>query len=638
MKKLKRLLGILITITVASSMTGCTDKKSSVTSENSSELEQVSTIITSDTKSTKYFSDFDLKSDYDDITATINLDNENTIIDGTGVSFDDKTVTITKGGTFYLSGIMSDGQIYVNAEENVQLVFDGVNIANSSSAPVFVENAKNVSITLADNSENILSDTENYVFTSADENEPDAVIFSKDDLSINGNGKLTVNANYNEGITTKNDLRISGGNIEIKSVGNGIKGKDSVVVQNTSLTIDSGEDGIKTSNSEEKDKGYIVFESGTFNITAQNDAVQTETFLTVNDGEYNFKTGDGADSVQNNKNEIPQMNGEVGMPGGGFERPQMPTGENGEMNIQSEKITDDETTESQKGFKVGTILTINGGNIKTDCVDDSIHAGDDIQINNGEFNLNTGDDGIHSDSNVNIENGNITINKCYEGIEGIVITVNGGEVTIIASDDGLNASDGTTNSADPMASSPNCAININGGKVSVNADGDGMDSNGSITINDGEVIVESSEMGADSALDCGVEILLNGGTVLALGGCEMLETPSDSSKQNIVVVAFDSQQNINTKISMTDESDKEIISYTSSKKYTAAIISTPNIEKGKEYGVLIDDELVEKIKIEDIVTTIGNVANGQFGGRGSKNFGNRDDMMPFNENNNASEL
>ncbi len=625
MKKLKRFLGILITMICAVSAVGCSGEKSN-NDDTESTLSTDTAAVTESTLSaetvsnketSEYFSEFDLNDSYTDITAEISLNDNSTNINGKNAAFSDGKLSVTGGGTFLLSGKLSDGQIYVNAgDENVQLVFNGVEISNNDSSPVYIEQAKNTSITLADGSKNILSDGTSYTFKNADENEPDAVIFSKDDLSINGSGSLEITAKYNEGITTKNDLRIADGCINIVSVGNAIKGKDSVAVRNAAITVNSQEDGIKTSNAKEADKGYIYFESGTFNITALNDAVQAEKKLTVIDGEFNLKTGNGADSVQNKQNIMPA---------------------GGRMDFENKSNTEDETTESQKGFKAGDEICINGGTITTDCVDDSIHSAGNININNGEISLKSGDDGIHSDSNVTINNGNISIEKSYEGIEGIKIVLNNGNVNIIADDDGLNASDGSANSSDPMAVSPDCVIDINGGNLTVNAGGDGIDSNGTMNINGGITIVEGPENDGNSALDTGSDIFINDGTVIALGSSGMLETPSSSSKQNTIVAVFE-QQTSGSEISVKDENDKTIASYTPSKKYSSAIISCPEIETGKEYSLSTgENNTVDKITISDTITTYGNVPSNPMGGGGrenkgdfDKNFGNR--QIPTNEN------
>ncbi|MBQ3567295.1 MAG: carbohydrate-binding domain-containing protein, partial [Oscillospiraceae bacterium] len=681
---------------ISTMMTACSDKSSSVseqtaenTTENTTAAETSATVNSSATATSDYFSEFDLKTDYSNATAQISLDNKDTKISGSNAVLENNKISINSGGTYVFSGKLDDGQIYVNCDENVQLVFNGVDISNSSTSPVFVENAKNVLITLAEGTENILTDSENYVFDSADENEPDAVIFSKDDLSMNGSGTLTINANYNEGITTKNDLRISDSNISITSKGNGIKGKDSVVVQNTTLKINAGEDGIKSSNAEETDKGYIVFESGEFDITAENDAVQSENSLMVNGGSFNITTGGGAASAPTKTQDFGQMggrekfdksemqvptdeDGNIVMPeipfDGDFTPPDMqtPTDENGEAVIPDnfgnfdgfggeradrDELTDEstgETLESQKGFKSGSTIIINGGAINADCSDDTLHSTSDININGGDFSLSSGDDGIHSDANVKISSGNIIIRNSYEGIEGVVIDVDVATVDITASDDGFNSSDGSGNTMNPMAATEGCELNINGGKIYVNSGGDALDSNGTMTVNGGVVLVDGPENDGNSALDSGLEIKVNGGVLIAAGSSGMLETPSDSSEQNVLVVTFDEEKSANTPVYVQNENGETMCAYTPSKKYSAVVISSPEIADNKEYSVYSggsvntensdsylwknytensnsnSGELVEKVTVSDKITRIGNGSVGMMDG--GMNHGGRDGM------------
>ncbi|MBE6845281.1 MAG: carbohydrate-binding domain-containing protein [Ruminococcus sp.] len=648
MKYLKRLLGILIAITsVSVLMTGCEKQtNSSVTEEKgitSQALESTENSTDSGTVAgelseySDYFSNFDLQSDYNNVTADIKLNGDDVQISGSGAEFSDKIISITTGGTFVFSGVLDDGQIFVNAEENVQLVFNGVNITNLSSAPVYVENAKNVAVTLVDNTENVLSDTENYVFSDTDANEPDAALFSKDDLSINGNGSLTVNANYNEGIATKNDLRISGGKIAVNSKGDSVKGKDSVVVQNADITINSEADGIKTTNTEETDKGFVVFESGNFDITAQNDAVQSENFLNVNGGTFNIMTGEGAAAAQTD------------MESAGF-------GGRDRMDrdfIMQENQADDEITESQKGLKSNTVINVNGGAISADCSDDAVHAAVDIQINGGELSLSSGDDGIHCDNNIKIANGNIRVLNSYEGIEGIVIDVDGGYLDIVSSDDCFNSSDGTGGSMDPMAVSENCVLNINDGYVYVNSGGDALDSNGILNINGGLVLVDGPENDGNSALDSGSEINVNGGTLIAAGSSGMLELPNETSGQNVIVAAFENEVSGSTPVYLTDENGDVLFSYIPSKKYSAVIISSPEITTGSEYSVYCGGtvtkagdsinywkeyseesscsggELIGNVTVSSTVTTVGNISSGMMGGGKMGGFGGQ--MPPDGE-------
>ncbi len=626
MKKLKKLLCAFILISMITySASGCKNKESSADTEKTESASvnyqtmSLTKSIESDNNS-EYFTEFDLSADYKDVTADIQLNEDDVNITGENAVYGDKKVSITAGGTYVISGNLNDGQIYVNSEddENVHIIFNGVNINNSTSSPVYIENAKNTAITLAEGTENILADPEKYEYASSDQNEPDSVIFSKDDLSFNGSGSLNITANYNEAITTKNDLRISDGQYNITAVGNGIKGKESVVIRNADINITSGEDGIKSSEAEKTDKGFIVFESGNYNIKAMQDAVQSENFLIINDGDFNIKTQGSSENSNDNSTENSS---------------DISAQNNSGFNVRQGAMegNPNKTEDSEKGFKSSKTITVNNCNITADCMDDCIHASGNVEINNGTFLLNTKDDAVHSDGNIIVNGGNIDIENSYEGIEGVVIDINGGDIKIKSDDDGFNASDGSGGGV--MTASPSCQLNFNGGSVYVDAEGDGLDSNGTININDGTIIVDGPVNDGNGALDSGADILVNGGILVAAGSSGMAETPSESSEQNSIAAAFSQDKSAATLIYIIDENDKVIAAYKPSKVFSSIIISSPQIEKGKEYKVYSGGsaekitekqfgsdikcsggELVEAVTISEAVSYVGSGTFGMVGG------------------------
>lgn len=622
MKKLKRILSIITFMSMTSFfMTGCDNnqtKSDSSTVFETGEItrsENIELSSNSSVNNSDYFSEFDLSTDYKEVTADIQLNGESVKINGKNAEYNNKTVSITSGGTYVISGTLNDGQIYVNSnnDENVHIIFNGINITNTTSSPIYIENAKNTAITLVDGTDNILIDSEDYQLENSDDNEPDAVIFSKDDLSFNGNGTLNITANYNEGITTKNDLRIFEGTYKINSVGNSIKGKDSVVIQNAEMQITSGEDGIKSTEADQDDKGYIVFEGGKYEIEALQDAVQSENFLIINSGDFNIKTG--SENSENNTDNAEHNNFMTG-------------------KMMSMEGNPNKTENSEKGFKSERSIIINNGTVSVDCTDDCIHASGDIEINNGKFTLNSNDDAIHSDSTFSINDGTVNIEKSYEGIEAAVINVNGGEINIKSEDDGFNASDGTDNSSGRMISvSPSCELNFNGGDVYVNASGDGLDSNGVININNGTIVVDGPTNDGNGALDSGTEINVNGGILVAAGSSGMAEVPSDNSVQNSVAVTFSQNNSASTLVYILDNENNVIAAYKPSKEYSSIIISTPDIKIGKEYSIYsggdsIEDtgnkflsgvtcsngELIETFTVSEIVSYVGTGIIGQRSG------------------------
>lgn len=651
MNNLKKLSAIIAAILICSfSMTGCneTETSSSVSNADSSSSSHTEGNVSAVSDSNKnenqtvdsdYFDEDDLDTSYDNPNAEITLNGTTAEIKGSGAEFSDKKISITAGGTYVLSGTLDDGQVYVNTKEKVHLVLNGTNISCSDSSPIFIEDSDNAVITVCDGTENTLSDTTNYVYENTDENEPDAVIYSKDDLAVNGSGTLNITANYNEGLTSKNDLRISGVTINVTSIGNSIKGKDSLAIMNAIITAESQSDGLKSSNAEETDKGYIAIESGEFNITAAQDGIQAETDLIINNGTFNIKTGSGAGEAANSET-------------------QQQFGDMGGMQAEGNSNT---TVESEKGIKAGKTLTINGGEITADCTDDAIHSGDSIEINSGTFMLSSGDDGIHADTELSFNGGDVSVLQSYEGLESTVINVNDGKISIVASDDGFNASEGSsdeTTTSDTNTSnggqfggfgggggfgdvSENCIFNINGGYIYVNAGGDGLDSNGVININGGTTIVDGPVNDGNASLDSGSEINVNGGTLIAAGSSGMAELPSDTSSQASLAIGFDQSQNAETIVCIQDESGNNIITYSPSKTYSSIIVSSPEITQGGTYsvyyggscsgaetdGLYSDGEysggtLLETVSADSIVTQIGTSTSGMMGGMGGGRGGN----------------
>ena len=158
----------------------------------------------------------------------------------------------------------------------------GLTLTCQSSAPLYVLSADKVSLTLAPDTVNTFTDGKAY--TAAFEKQPNACICSRDDLVINGTGTLNVQGNFNNGIGTKNDLRIAGGVITVSAVKNALKGNDSVAIQNGAITLTAGKDAIKADNEDKPDKGYVYIAGGDIRITAGDDAIQATQDVTITGG------------------------------------------------------------------------------------------------------------------------------------------------------------------------------------------------------------------------------------------------------------------------------------------------------------------------------------------------------------------
>jgi len=526
----------------------------------------------------------------------ITLAGEAINFDGGGAIVADNIITITSGGTYSINGTLNDGQIRINTNDNeiVRLVLNGVDITFSTSAPIYVINSGKTVITLADNTENYVTDRDSYIYEESETDEPNAAIFSKDDLTINGNGTLTVDANYNNGIQSKDGLKIVSGTITINAVNDGVKGRDYIAIKGGAITIESGGDGMQSNNDEDSAKGFIIIEGGTINASVGEDGIQVETSLIIKDGDITIASGGG--SSNSNKTDI------IEDPWGGDwgdrvirDNPDdmaIPDGSVWDMPEIEDNPDKESSASSAKGIKAGVDITIDGGTINIDSADDSIHSNEDLTINGGNITLASGDDGMHADSTLEINGGNINITESYEGIESSTITINGGNIHLIASDDGINATDGNDGfmvngqlgQADFNFSQDN-HLYINGGYIVIDAAGDGIDINGSIDITGGTVIVNGPTSNNNGPLDYLSSFKISGGLLIAVGSSGMAQAPDTSSTQYSVMVNLTSIQPADTIIHIETEGGEETLTFLPNKAYQSIVLSSPELENGLTYTV-----------------------------------------------------
>lgn len=333
-----------------------------------------------------------------------------------GVKVSGSTVTITEAGTYVLSGTLTDGQIIIDAgdEDDVRLVLENASITCTTTAPIYAKNADKVIISLPENTESTVTDT----VTGTDGNdELTAAIFAECDLSVNGTGTLNVNANANDGITSEDKLKITGGVLNITSADDGLVGKDAVLIKDGAVHITASGNGIKSTKSE-ADKGYVYIGGGTVNITAEQDGIQAETSVLISAGEVNITAGGGANGEQKTGN---------AMFGG------------------AQSTTTDETL-STKGIKVEAALDITGGTIDVTASDDGLNAAgssvdggfgtagsDTLTVNGGMLTVNASGDGLDSNGALTINGGTVYVSGPTGDGNGTfdcdgVFTINGGVV------------------------------------------------------------------------------------------------------------------------------------------------------------------------------------------------------------------
>ena len=583
-------------------------------SNNSSTAELFSAKDVSD-----MFTDRDYEIGYDENSSIfIQLNGDSISCDSNSVKVSGTMATITDEGTYVISGTLSDGMIVVNAGEKdkLKLVLNGVSINSETSAPIYILEADKVFITLATDTSNTLSN--GGKFNAVDENNIDSVIFSKQDLTFNGLGSLTVSSPAGHGIVSKDDLVFTSGTYTINSASHGLDANDSVRIANADITIDAGKDGIHAENSDDAELGFVYIASGTFNIFADGDGISAEAYMQINDGSFQIVSGGGSTNAS--------------------------------------KQSDD----SLKAIKSAGYLLISNGTFNIDSADDAVHSNASIAVNGGNFEIASGDDGFHADESLTVSAGTINITESYEGLEALNLEVSGGDITLVATDDGLNAAGGTDSSgfggprgndnfggrhgnggfrgprvndipdnvADPRGnkgfggpqgdgnfngsngtndnngftplegnegfsggrggggfSNGDGTLVISGGNLYIKAFGDGIDANGTLEISGGNITVCGPTQGDTATLDYDTSGVITGGTFIGTGASGMAQSFS-SSEQGVIAVKV-GNQSADTQIVLKDKSGNTLISYAPELSFAVVILSSPEIVKGETYTLSV---------------------------------------------------
>ena len=464
------------------SMTACSAKNTAKTTQSSVETSQESTQAQTKTGSestgdaqsqtrdlTKLYGEEDLKDTWEESESTmISLNNADAEIKGEGAKLADGILTISAAGTYVLSGHFQ-GQVVIAAgeEDVVHLVLNGAEISNDQGSAIYASSGKKVVLTLAAGTENTVSDGSTY--SDISEDAPDAAIYVKNDLTINGSGSLTLTGNSQSALKVKDNLVILAGTLDITAADKGIKGSDSVAIEDGNLTI-----------------------------SAKDDAITTEGALSF-------------------------------------------------------------------------------------------------------------------------YNGSLFIKESAEGMEGVQVLIAGGNIDITSSDDGINArglleetATDEEKEAYGMENQPDTYLKITGGVVSIKSEADAIDSNGQVYMEGGGVYISGPESGGNASLDYNGEAVISGGVFMSAGTSDMFQSFSSSSTQNYIEVFYDSAQTAGTKITVTDESGKELASLTPTVSFSAALISLPDFATGSKVTVTTGSDSQE-VTLSAGANRIGN-GSGGFGG------------------------
>lgn len=517
-------------------------------------------------EATEYFTANDLRTDWDEtqVTATITLDGDSAQVNGNGAYYNDGSVVITGAGYYVFSGTLDDGNIVVDAYDSskVFVILSGASLYCSDDACLRVENAEKVFLMLAEGTENRMESGATYSQTALDDN-TGGVIFAHDDLTINGSGSLDIVANYKHGIDANDDLKITGGTITITCPSDGLHVNDSFRLRDANLTIAAGDDGVHSDTD-------VYIESGTLLITECYEGIEAPIIEVAGGDIMIYPTDDGFNA----------NGGSSGNFGGGM-RGGMGGGMMGRGNRDSAS-EDGESTGERPDFGDGEMPDFSE------------------MFENGEMptppDWSESEDGERPEMPEMSEDG--------ERPEmGEMPEMSGEQQSAEASDDGEDTE---------------TYIRITGGNIMIineNAqDADGLDSNGSVYIEGGTILVSLNGNGSNNAIDYGSEsggvAEISGGTIVAAGGAIMAESFDATSPQPSISYATSAAAG--TAVTLKGADGTVLLNWEVPCSFTYLTISSPDMAIGETYTLVIGDT-EEEVTLESSVTTLG-TATGGFGG------------------------
>ena len=550
------------------------------TSNNTTTSSNIQELVAND-----MFSNKDKEVGYDETTAkTIKLEN--------------KSITISQEGTYILSGSISNGQVIVDAPDTakIRIILNGVNINNDTSAAIYVKKADKVFLTTAKGTTNTLSNKKEFVNTTTEE--INAVIYSKEDITLNGQGTLNINAVYGNGVVSKDDLVITSGTYNINAANHGLRGKDSVKIADGIINVTAKKDAIHGENNDDATKGYVYIGGGKLNLKSESDAIDTTSILQVDGGQITITATDDA------------MHSEDRLIVKG-----------GTINI----------LQSEEGIE-GKRVDIKGGTINLKSNDDGINAtsGSTTQttsVNNSTTNNNTTTNNTTTKTkNTNNKNAkqNTSQEKMPEMNGQMPPRMNGQQPPEMNGQrpprmngqqppemNGHMMRDGK--GGGDFEVDKDAYINISGGKITILANGDGIDSNGSLTVTEGTVYVSGPNNGGNGSLDYNGEGTITGGTVITAGASGMNQNFGSSSTQGSILLNNIDSQKSGTKIEVKDSTGKVIASYTPEKDYNSILVSSPQIKKGAKYTITAGS-YTKQVEMTSLIYDEGSRMGGNFGG------------------------
>ena len=572
---------ILTGVLTLTLFTGCfsSDSKEAGASQNANTSADAAAV---NFTASEMFTDRDLDASYDESSAvTITFTEAAAACSNDTVNISDSTITISEAGTYILEGSSENMQVRIDAAENdkIQLVLNDLTLSCETSAPIYVKNADKVFVTLAPDTNNTLSTTNEYIQT--DDNTVDAVLFSKADLTLNGSGSLTISSPYGHGIVSKDDLAVTGGTYSMTCARHGLSGKDSVRILDGTFYLTTTKDGIHASNDDDDTLGYIYIAGGTFTISSDDDGIHADSTLYIEGGDLDIvKSYEGLEGqtitiLDGNISIVSSDDGINASSGSSTSGNNAPGGEQMPENAPNGNAPDSENMPDSIPTENAPDSEQIPENVPPDSVPDNEKMPDsdnpgDEQIPDSAPNGTAPGNGQIPDNAPDNNNSEIFLNN--------------------------------TGNFD-MDADESCTLTISGGTLTIDADGDGIDTNGYFYMTGGTVFIAGPENNGNSALDYGISAVISGGYFLASGFSGMAQNFSSASTQCACMVTLQTPADSSAStITLTDSNGATLLTHTTAKSYNSVIFSCPELTVG-DTCTLYTGETTQDITITDIITS-----------------------------------
>ncbi len=579
----------IIALSILALVAGCSSTASSSASSTDSAVS-----LTSKTQDSSVdIDDEDSIETYDESSAVkIALNGSTASSEGSGITVTDTEAKITSAGVYVFSGTWNDGTISVNSEGSgtVRIILNQADITSTDGPVIYVEEADKVIITSVSGTENTLNDAASY--DTAAYEDVTAAVYSKDDLVINGSGKLTVNGNSNDAVSCNDSLKIVQADLSVTAVDDGLDANDTLLIYNSTVSADAQGDGIKAGKDDDAESGTIILNGSAIDVNAGNEGIQAGVLLEVDSGNITINGSGNSASVSGSMNQMTA--------------PSERQGTDTETGASEDTDTETGATEDTDSTTGATSKTQGGAGsgMKPGGMNGQMPSGqtDPFSAEQSTDDGTVSSKALASDGSIIINDGTVTVTASFEALEAPYIEVNGGTLDLTSSDDGINVTGGETDS-----------LVINGGTIVINAGGDGLDINGSGTMNNGTVTIYGPENAGNGSLDYDGSFTVNGGTLIAGSAAGMLMTPSDTSAVRTAVIGV---TDTSSAVEIEDEDGNTILSYTSDKSWSVVEFSSELLETGKTYTVVQNGTKLGTISADDTVSYINTSASGTQNGMG----------------------